>query len=369
MKYYYGKNKKVFLVSSWLIFVVMFFSALSFINYPSSIKYAYTYHPFHMAYGDIKDGLKPLDDNEVASIVHKNNNSITRSNTVKFLRNRVFTVFSVNDVNRTLKTNYRVKPNLFIYVHPYDINDGYKREDINIRIPSIDINSDDGVRKFKVQDTIIKPLFGQINCISNNIILVNEDDYNWIALNGTDYVFKGTLHLYNFASWRNSNPIVNEVRKRLLKGNNRSKEDAFYKISSKVEAYNTSLKSCNFLIFNLIYICVLLYFSVFIMIHYKLMMEYKDDQMRYFSLYKIGIDEIEIKRIVKQKILMTYFIPFIYAVIINIPFSYYVFNSHIHSGLENPIIITTSIAFFIIHLVMCKLYTNVYYKRIISELP
>lgn len=76
--------------------------------------------------------------------------------------------------------------------------------------------------------------------------MVNKKDYEWITLNAVDYYVKGTLHLYNFTNWHNSGVIVNEVWNRLLEKNNMGKEDDFYKISSRIEAYDTALKSSNF---------------------------------------------------------------------------------------------------------------------------
>ena len=368
IKYYYGKNKKVFFATTWLFFAILFFIQLSLVSYPIFTANASAYHPFHMVCAEIKDNFKPLKDNEVKSIVQRNGNRITTDNTVKFVRNNNFTVFCVDDVNKVLKKNYKIQSNSFIYVHPYDINDGYEHSDINSNIPNIDISSNEDSKNFIIQDTIIEPLFGQIDCISNNILLVNKKDYKWITLNAVDYYVKGTLHLYNFTNWHNSGAIVNETWNKLLEKNNMGKEDDFYKISSRIEAYNTALKSSNFLIFNIIYISFLLYFSAIVMIHYKLKMEYKDEKRKYFSFYRIGIEKMEIKEMLSQKILIIYSIPCIYAVIINIPYSYYTNSSYGYGIIGILYAFITSFVFLIIHLMVYRLYFTVYFKGIISEL-
>ncbi|MBW9158978.1 ABC transporter permease (plasmid) [Clostridium tagluense] len=368
IKYYYSKNKKIFFVTTWIFFAISFFIAFSLVTYPNFTNNAIAYHPFHIVYSEIKDNFKPLSDNEIKAIVQKNGNSITTNDTVEFVRNNAFTVFCVDDVNKIMKKNYKVKSNSFVYVYPYDINDGYEHN-VNLNISSIGIDSHEGTKKFIMQNTIINPLFGKINCISDSIILVNKKDYNWIKVNGIDYYIKGTLHLYNFGNWRNSNGIANEVWNNLMKKNNIEKEDArFYKISSRIEAYNTALKSSNFLIFFVIYASLLLYFSAIIMIHFKLEMEYKEDKRKYFSLYRIGIREIELKKMISQKILMIYFIPFVYAMIINIAYSYYANSSYGYGVIGILYAIITSLIFLIIHFIMYKLYFISYYKRVISEL-
>ncbi|MBW9154566.1 ABC transporter permease [Clostridium estertheticum] len=367
IKYYYSKNKKIFFTTTWMFFTIMFLFMISSVSHNSLINNSFAYHPFHMVYGEIQDNFKPLGDKEIKAIVQKNGNSITINNTVKFVRNNTFTIFCVDDVNKIMKKSYKVKSNSFLYVYPYDIKDGYEHN-VESNISSIGINYHEGTKKFTKNDTIISPLFGQINCISQNIILVNKEDYEWITLKGIDYYLKGTLHLYNFDNWRNSNVIVNGVWNKLMENNNIKKGDVFYKISSRIVAYNTALKSSEFLIFNVTYASLLLYFSVIIMIHFKLEMEYKDDKRKYFSLYRIGIKEIELKKIISQKILMIYFIPFVYAIIINIAFSYYTNSSYGYGGIGVLYALITSFVFLIIHFIVYKLYFSSYYKRVSSEL-
>ena len=366
IKYHYSKNKKIYIVTTWLFFTIMFFVMFSLVTYPNFKQNSITYHPFHMVYGEIKGSFEPLGDDEIERIVKNNENSITTTETVKFVRNNTFTVFCIDDINKIMKKSYEVKSNSFIFVYPYDLNDGYEH-DINLNIPGISIDSQEGTRKLIIQDIIVDPLFGNINCISSYIILVNKEDYEWINLHGVDYL-KGNLHLYNFGDWRNSNTIVNQVWSNLLEKNNVGRGDAFHKVSSRIEAYNTALKSSNFLLFIIVYVCLLLYFSAIIMIHFKLKMEYKDEKKKYSSLYRIGIKEIEIKKIISQKILVIFTIPFVYAIIITVAYSYYTNNTYGYGVIGVLYALITSLVLFIIHLIVYRLYSNSYYKEIISGL-
>lgn len=367
IKYYYGKNKKIFFATTWVFFVISFFVMLSLVAYPALTNNVINYHPFHMAYGEIKGHFKPLEDDEIQSIAQNNGNNITSNDTVNFARNSAFTIFCVDDINKSLKENYEVKSNSCIYVYPYDMNDGYKHN-VNLSISSIGFNSKDCTKKLDIQGKIINPLLGRINCISDNIILVNKEDFQWILLNSSDYNIKGTLHLYNFGDWRNSNAIVSEVNNKLLEKNNLREMNGFYKISSRIEAYNIALKSSNFLISNIIYVSILLYFAVIIMIHFKLKMEYNDEKRKYFSLYRIGIKEIEIKKIISQKILVIYNLSLLYAIIINLGYSYYINSSYGYGFTGVLYAFITSIVIFIIHFIVSRLYFSIYYKKVILEL-
>lgn len=176
------------------------------------------------------------------------------------------------------------------------------------------------------------------------------------------------LHLYNFGDWRNSNAIVSEVNNKLLEKNNLREMDGFYKISSRIEAYNIALKSSNFLISNIIYVSILLYFAVIIMIHFKFKMEYNDEKRKYFSLYRIGIKDIEIKKIISQKILVIYNLPLLYAIIMNLGYSYYINSSYGYGFTGVLYAFITSIVIFIIHFIVSRLYFSIYYKNVILEL-
>lgn len=367
IKYYYGKSKKIFLATTWIFFVILFFTSLCFASYHGLKNNVITYHPFHMAYGEVKGHFEGLEVGEIEKIAENNGNSITSNDKVKFMRNNTFTIFCVDDINKIFKKNYEVKSNSLIYVYPYDMNDGYKHN-VNLNISSISIDAKEGNKKFDIQDEIIEPLFGQTNCISSNILLVNKEDYEWISSNSSDYRIQGILNLYNFKDWRNSNEIVKEVSNKLLDKNNIKTVDRFYKISSRIEAYNTALKSCDFLIFNIVYMCILLYFAAIIMFHFKFKMEYKDEKRKYFSLYRIGIRDIEIKKIISKKLLIIYSISPIYAIIMNVMYSYYINNSYGNGKMGSEYAFIISFVFLAIHLIVYRIYFIKYHKRVILEL-
>lgn len=369
IKYYYGKTKKVFLVTTWLFFITLFFIMFSLVTYPNFINNSITYHPFHLITTEIKDHFKSLDNQEMQDIVKQNNNKLILNDKVNFARNEAFTIFSVDDVNRLLNQNYKVKKNSFIYVFPYDLNDGYEHN-TNFNISNIDVGATGNSKNFNKQDTIFNPLLGRVNSISMNIILVNKDDFDFINSSNDKHYIKGTLHLYNFENWEDSEQIANEVWKQLIKKNKivDNKDNRFYKVSSRIEAYSTALKSSNFLIFNMIFISILLYFSAILMIHFKLKMEQSAEKEKYNSLNRIGVKDIEIKKMLSDRTLVIFLIPFIYAVIINILYSYHVNSSYGYGLIGISFALLTSLVFFVIHLVVCKLYVKSYFNEIVMEM-
>jgi putative ABC transport system permease protein len=368
IQHYYGKNKKIFFVNTWILFAVLFFIMFSLVTYPNFTNNANEYHPYHMIYPEEKDFIKSLNNDEIELIANKNNNSITFNKTIRCIRNNTYTLFCVDDINKIMKKSYKVDKGSFIYVYPYYINDGYEH-DIDENTNNISIYSNNKSKQLTKQDSMITPLIGNVNCISEKIILVNSDDFKWISLYGKDYASKIILHLYNFENWENTDKIVNTVQAKLIKMNPELKnDDEYYSVSSRIKAYQIAVRSSNFLIFVIIYACVLLYFAAIIMVHFKLKMEYDDEKIKYFSLYRIGVKQSEIKKIISKKILSVYFVSFIYAAIINVLYAYYTNFTYGYGVIGILISLLTGFVFLIIHTIVYKLYLNNYYKNIVSEI-
>ncbi|MBY9080143.1 MULTISPECIES: hypothetical protein [Paenibacillus] len=90
----------------------------------------------------------------------------------------------------------------------------------------LSIDSPEGARSFPVGNAVTDPLFGQINSISERILLVSAQDYAWIAANSDSYKIGGFLHAYDFSDWRHSKGIVEDVAKKLHEQNGGDPQEA-----------------------------------------------------------------------------------------------------------------------------------------------
>lgn len=362
MKYYYRKNRMLFFVTTWIFFAVLFFMMFSLVTYPNFKSNAVTYHPFHMAYADVKGSYQPLKEDVIEQIAEQHSNSILRNDHVKFVRNNLYTIFDIEDINKEFMKDYTVEQGSMIYVYPYDTNDGYEHV-VDGNLASIQIGSHKGTKSFTMQETLMNPLFGQINCISDRILLVNSQDYEWIVTQSDDYRINGILYLYDFADWRKSEEIIDEVSNKLQEMNGIDKGDRFYQVSSRIEAYDTALQSSNFLMFIMLYACLLLYFSALTMIHFKLKMESQDDVKKYLSLHRIGLLEDELRTMVRQKIRVIFLAPVGYAGVITIAYSYYINSTYGYgvTGIFSALL--TTVVFLVIHFIVYRRYVLISYKQ------
>ncbi|AWB42959.1 hypothetical protein DCC85_01090 [Paenibacillus sp. CAA11] len=365
MKYYYRKNRTIFFVTSWIFFAILFFIMFSLVTYPNFTRNAVTYHPYHMVYTEIEGSYRPLGDHEVQKIAEAHDNRVVREDSIKFVRNNAYTVFDVADINKLLAKSYKVQKGSVLYVYPYDVNDGYEHV-TDRNIADFRMDSSEGARSFSVQDTVTDPLFGQVGSISGRILVVNSQDYSWIASHSDSYKISGLLHAYHFADWRHSKGVVEDVAKKLHEQNGGDPQDRFYQISSRIAAYRTAQQSSNFLTFAVLYACLLLYFSAIAMIHFKLKMESMSDNKRYQGLYRIGLLDGELRTMIDRKLRVIFGVPFVYAAVLTIAYSYYINSSYGYGliGLASAAV-TVSI-FLLLHITVYRCYARSSFRQAVA---
>jgi len=210
-------------------------------------------------------------------------------------------------------------------------------------------------------------------CIGGiDISAMDKNELSLFRRSNIGMVFQDFNLIISFADWRNSSEIVDDVWNRLLNQNNMDKNDFqnthYFKISSKVEAYDRANNSCRLLIFVFLYLGVLLYLSFIVMIHYKLRIEHENDKRIFRSLYRIGMQDVEIKNIIKKKILVVFFVSAVYALLLNLVFSFNIYNSY-DDGLMG-VVYTAAVSgvFFFVNLLFYKLYADHYSKDAAAEI-
>lgn len=321
VNYYYERNRKMYMATTWIIFAITFFLMFSAVTIPNFTKNAILYHPFDLVYVSLEgDGHKINMD--IDSIAKKNGNEVEMSSQVSFIRNGAMTIFNEVEINSVLNLDIHSKNGEAVFIFPYDTGDGYEHSGENAPV-AISIEGQLEDRTFRVGETRVTPFMGSINAITPRILVVNESDYFWIKDNGNSYGIHGELHMYQFQNWKHSESLVSEVINQLGKTNLAYSSDRFYQVSARITAYIMAQQSSGVLMFLMAYVSILLYIAVIIMIRFKLDMEYDSETIKYRSLYRLGTQRSEIKSIIFQKVFSMYFIGFGYAMVLSGLYSYY----------------------------------------------
>lgn len=361
VKYYYQRNRKMYMASTWIFFSIIFFLMFSAVTVPNFRNNAIIYHPFHLVYAT-------LDDNEhevnldMESIAKKNGNEVVKSSHVSFIRNGPLTIFNEAEMNKVFDLDMHTKEGAGVFIYPYDEQDGYEH-DLDYEPESISIEGLSEDRIVRVDETIVTPFIGNINAITTRILVVNETDYLWIKNEGIEYGVQGELNMYQFQEWKNSEGLVNEVVNQLGQMDSAYINDRFYQVSARIDAYIQAQQSSEFLIFLMVYVSILLYIAVIIMMHFKLDMEYDSERVKYRSLYRLGTQRAEMKRMLFQKVFSMYFVGFGYAMGISFLFSYYANSSYGYGGIGVGYCLLISTIVGLIHFGMYRRHANKYFVR------
>jgi putative ABC transport system permease protein len=97
-------------------------------------------------------------------------------------------------------------------------------------------------------------------------------------------------------------------------------------------------------------------------------MEHENDQKTFRSLYRIGMKDVEVKDTLKKKLLVVFFLPPVYTLILNLFFSHSIYISTGDGIIGIIYTIAVSGAFFLVNALLFQLYASDYSEEIVSEI-
>ncbi len=364
VRYYYERNRKMYMATTWIFFTIIFFLMFSAVTVPNFSNNASVYHPYDFVYASLDSDEKKVNL-DMERIAKKNGNDVVMSSQVSFVRNGGVSIFSEAEINKALNLDIHTKEGSSVFIYPYDGNDGYEY-DLNNAPESISIEGVSDHRTLRVEKIIVDPFIGKINAISNQILVVNARDYQWVKNYGQNYPIHGNLNMYRFLDWKNSEIVVREATDNLGRINPSYLSDRFYQVSAKITAYTMAQKSSELLLFLMVYVAILLYLSVIIMMHFKLNMEFDSEGIKYRSLYRLGIQTSEMKRMLSQKVFSMYFTGFSYAVIVSVLFSYYANSSYGYGFIGIALCFLISCIVGVVHFMVYRKHAATYCGRMMT---
>jgi hypothetical protein len=279
----------------------VFLAGLSIVTYHNLLNNAISYSPYDLVYVQAggKNEMAPVDASELLS---KYGVSVTSSEEVPYMRNGAFNLFSASEVNRLTGTDYIVKSGEYLVIYQYDLNDGYGHELDVSGTRSFDLRTGTLQLEYAGQD--VRILFNNNHGFADKTLLLNDADYKTIEegekRNG---YYSGVIKCFTFSDWRNSGQGLQVLQQSLSDQTSfvDASQKAYFKISSKLEAYETAQQSARFLIFVISFVVVLFYLAANVIIYFKIQGEAEEEKCMYRGLYRIGISGEEMWGILKRK--------------------------------------------------------------------
>jgi hypothetical protein len=328
LRYSFGQSKKILFVITILMCITMFFGALSMSLISASREFATLYSPYHMAYTEYW-GINGVPQDTVERIINKGSTRLVEKKSIEYINYRVFTLLSDTDLNRNLGTDIHVKPGHFINLFQVVMGDGYTHDLKDIK--SIELATSKGKYYLTSQGRLVKVLFNNIQIISPATVILNNTDY-LIIKSGLKPNESGVIHLMNFENWRKTQGIVDELSTVLQRFNSengkryfeKAEDDVmFLKPVSRIGIYNEQIHSGSFLFFLVSFVGVLFFISSAVLLHFKLLTELDREKLKYRKLYKIGITDAEVSRVIKKELRVLFFLPCILAMGIAAAYSWF----------------------------------------------
>lgn len=99
-------------------------------------------------------------------------------------------------------------------------------------------------------------------------------------------------------------------------------DQSAYMLSSKIETYSVAKQSSEVLTFLLLFVDILFLVAANICIFYKIKSELKEEKHIIYKLYRVGITDQELWKILFEKNICYYFVSLIIAIFIGVFYSY-----------------------------------------------
>ncbi len=364
LKYRFHSTKKVTFTMIWLFVFAIFFMGLCTVTYPTMVESAVTYTPYHMVYVQIY-GMNNISDSDLDKIFQNAATKVTEQKSVEILRG-AFNILSASKVNEVFNTDYHVPKGKFLMLYQYDLQDGYEHS--FLPAPVINIPCNDGDLALKSVGKDVRILFGDNNALADFTLIVNEADYRQIKKVSSNYE-AGNVKMFKFENWRKSGEILDKLKQKQYEVNS-TIEPKYYKMSSRLGEYNLAKQSATFLIFLETFVFLLFWASANIILYLKLQLEFEDEQRKFRSLYKMGMQEDEFRSLANKNHGFMFLLPVFAGGVIAIFYIYFVCKSYnwYYRWLSVGYCSMVSAIMILLQIGFVKIYTNSFLKRILKSI-
>lgn len=368
LEYNLGQAKKIMFAVLILVNITIFFGNLPIVFLHGAEGVALYNNPYDIAYSEFM-GRNKISKEKLQDILKNPQTDLIFQESVSLIDYRRIFLFSDRELNQKLNTDFNVKSGNFINLFVENFDDGYRHTLDDIR--ALTIETEEISFSLKSQGRYVGVIFNPI-LAANKYLVLNQNDYNNIRKRINEN-YLGELNLFNFKDWKKTEKALNNLTTELFKYNeslqgtcfeNRDIDQFILKPASKIGLYNETLMGGRALLLYHSFISILFFMAVGIMLHFKLMTELEREKKKYKKLFKIGITDWEIKRIVSKELAVLFFIPQALAIIIAIIYSYIM---PIYQRGERLMGVLYALIIGLLYLVFQYIFFNIYKKHYIKS--
>ncbi|WP_404428484.1 FtsX-like permease family protein [Sutcliffiella horikoshii] len=325
LEYKFKQLTAIMLLVTIMSMVTIFYSTTILIINSMGEQQVMSDHPYDMAYVETETKNK-LSKEELNQIVNKPENPIQKYDKVEmyiYYQDDPYwddayyehTFMPVSDFNRIMGTNEVLNKEQFIdwiNVNPKTTSGDSMYDN------GLEIKDGEDQFNYSLKKTIVVKQLNFHQYTPYSILVVNDMVFQQLSkdLIGDEI----RMHLLNFADWKLTEAISEDLEKRLKEINKSTPplesvrevydtEEAkqILKPVSKVVEYNHNRSSSKIMFFVTTFISILFFFGSFILLYLNIFSNTEEEKGKYKKLYKIGITKREIKKLVSKEMSVLFF--------------------------------------------------------------
>lgn len=345
INYKFNEYKKILYTLSILSSAAIFFIGLTFGFYMTVRDNIMKEYPYDIMYVETLS-MNKLYQNKLKEVVNTKENPLNEQKKVNFttmelqryydgkyeLWNRNSIIFSESEINKISRKKVHVKKDNAVSCCYRKEKKAWCKKGEILKIKGEDKGK---FHEFKVQEEIYENTLnymatGKYDTLQ--LIILNDEDYNMMTEKSSKNV--GSFNLLKFENWNNTEANLENLITALKKSNGisdnniwnniekRERWDAegieVYRPVSKLESYKIDISKYGFLFFVISFMGLLFLISSGVVLYFKVYTDIENEKEKYKKLFKIGITDCEMKRIISKELRPTFFIPIILGSIVGI---------------------------------------------------
>lgn len=325
LEYKFKQLTAIMLLVTIMSMVTIFYSTTILIVNSMGEQQVMDDHPYDMAYVETETKNK-LSKEALYEIVNKPENPVNKYDTVEmyvyyqddpYVDDAYYehTFMSVSDFNTIMGTNEVLNKDQFI---DWINMDPKATSGDSIYDNGLEFKDGDAQFKYSLKKTIIDKQLNFHRYTPYSILVVNDTVFQQLSKDLIGDEVK--MHLLNFADWKLTEAISEDLENRLEEVNKSTpplesvrevydveETKQILKPVSKVVDYNHLRSSSKIMFFVTTFISILFFFGSFILLYLNIFSNTEEEKIKYKKLFKIGITKREIRKLVSKEMSVLFF--------------------------------------------------------------
>ena len=332
INHHYRQDKRIIFVLSILTSIVIVMCTTAFAFYHLSDESVSASQKNDIEYVQLGN-INKLDEDKLNETLRDSSDTLLNKGAYEFIQ----------------LTHGNMKASMSIPVVSVDIYEAAMNGRIEIEkghalmiLPPLQLFSSNGLQQKQVELTDGSHSFSytvmdsaRLEWIAGTVVLPYEEA---IVLNNDDYALMkskvsealvGVYHVFNFTDWKNTQGITKEIRDELAKANigkqlspKEQELSLGLTVSSKKEISDVFRKGYALFIFSTVFIGVLFFIASGGILYFKQFAELDAAKVKFRKVYRLGIADREISRVISQEFALSFYTPILIGGIISIALLY-----------------------------------------------